>query len=185
MTIHRNDLILSAMLGIVAMAVATAMWPIRVDPVLKLEISRHRGGISTLDQPRDITERKVVFVDTLDLARGGRFAHARLGDIGYGSDFFVDVEREFDVATAGTYRFVVSSDDGFAIEIDGRRICAFTSQRSLTTQACAALLESGRHRFRLQYFQAGGPAGLRVDYSSQTDSRLYPFGQSSPHFRFP
>lgn len=180
-----NDWVLSAMLAVVALFAVAHMLPVSVDPVLRLEIARNRSPIAELHQARDIIQRKVVHVDKLDLARDGRFAHSRLGDIGYGQNFFVDIVSTFQVRKAGSYRFVVASDDGFSLHVDGRQICAFTRDRALTTQTCTVLLDPGKRAFRLAYFQAGGPAGLKVQYGRHGDGTLYWFGQESEHFAFP
>jgi len=180
-----SDWVLSGMLAIVAVIVVAHMLPVSVDPVLRLDIARNRSPIAELHQVRDIVQRKVVHVDTLDLARDGRFAHSRLGDIGYGQNFFVDIVSTFKVRKAGSYRFVVASDDGFSLQVDGRQICAFTRDRALTTQTCTILLDPGERAFRLSYFQAGGPAGLKVQYGRHADGKLYWFGQKSEHFEFP
>jgi hypothetical protein len=176
--------ILSALLTVVAVAVIHRMLPPRVDPVLRLEISKNRSAVGTLYQTRDIGLRKDVMVDVLDLSRNGRFEHPKLGDIGYGQDFFVDIEKTFQVRRAGDYRFVVASDDGFAIHINGKELCSFHKDRSMATQSCGVSFEEGQQTFRLSYFQAGGPAGLKVQYARQGDRTMYWFGESSPYFSF-
>lgn len=180
-----NDLALSVLLAIATVAALVGMRAPRVEPVFALDIARNRVPITDLDQARDAEPARRVWVDTLDLARDGRFAHARLGELGYGTNYFVDITRRFDLDRTASYRFVVTSDDGFALAIDGRRVCAFTTPRAMTTQTCSILLSQGRHEFRLAYFQAGGPAGLRVQFGRHGESRLDAFGAGVDGVSFP
>ena len=180
-----NDLVLSVLLALAGVAVLVATRSPRVEPVFALEIARSRVPITDLDQARDAEPARRVWVDALDLARDGRFAHARLGELGYGANYFVDVARTFELERTASYRFVVASDDGFALAIDGRRVCAFTTPRAMTTQTCSILLSQGRHAFRLAYFQAGGPAGLRVQFGRHGESRLDAFGAGADGVSFP
>lgn len=180
-----NDLALSVMLGLAAVAVLAGTRAPRIAPVFALDIARNRAPIADLDQARDVESTRRVMLDTLDLARDGRFAHARLGELGYGTNYFVDIVRHFDLERTASYRFVVTSDDGFALAIDGRRVCAFTTPRAMNTQTCSILLSQGRHEFRLAYFQAGGPAGLRVQFGRHGESRLDAFGAGADGVSFP
>lgn len=177
--------LLSGILLAVATLVAYRMLPPRVAPVLMLEITRNVVPIQHLDQPRSPLARKIVHVDVLDLARDGRFAHPRLGDIGYGEHFFVDLDLSFEVVAGGDYRFVVASDDGFELRIDDDQpLCGFATVRELVTQTCPVRLARGEHRLRLRYFQADGEAGLSVRYNRQGERRMHWLGQDSRHIRF-
>ncbi len=180
-----NDLALSVLLAVAAVAVLVAARAPRIEPVFALDIARNRAPITDLDQVRDAEPARRVWVDTLDLARDGRFAHPRLGELGHGSNYFVDITRRFELDRTASYRFVVTSDDGFALSIDGRRLCAFTAPRAMTTQTCSILLSQGRHEFGLGYFQAGGPAGLRVQFGRHGESRLDAFGAGADGVSFP
>jgi hypothetical protein len=178
------DWVLSALLAIIVCAVTAAMLPVRVKPVLKLELSKNAVDIRDLDQPRNISRQVTHWVDVLDLARDGRLAHPRLGVLGLGDHYFLDLETRIQVPATASYRFEVRSDDGFALQIDERRVCAFTRDRSLTTQTCRVLLIAGEHDLRLSYFQAGGPAGLAVRYAVNADTAWRWLGEDSAQLRF-
>jgi hypothetical protein len=178
------DWVLSALLAVTACAIGAAMLPPRVDPVLKLELSKNAADIRDLDQPRSITRRVTRWVDVLDLEREGRLAHPRLGVLGLGDHFFLDLKTRVRVPATASYRFEVRSDDGFALQIDDRRVCAFTKDRALATQTCRVLLLAGEHDLHLAYFQAGGPAGLAVRYAVISDPAWHWLGADSASLEF-
>lgn len=188
MSTRRVDWVLSALLALVAVALICAMLPIRVDPVLRLELSKNATPIQDLDQPRSIVSTQTRWVDVLDLARDGQLAHPKLGAVGLGEHYFLDLETRIRVVHSGSFRFEVSSDDGFALMVGERRICAHTGDRPLRTQSCRVLLLAGEHVLRLSYFQGGGPAGLAVRYSvdqdNDQDTHWYWLGQDSPRLQF-
>ncbi len=159
------------------------MLPISVDSNLLMSIHKNKVAIEHLNQPRNIDFSKTVYLDKLDLSRGNRFAHPELGDVGFSDNFFADVEAGFEVKQAGDYRFLVASDDGFALAIDGEELCRFTRSRPIRTQVCQARLEEGRHSFKLRYYQGVGHAGLKVQYRRKGDADLHWFGEDSAYLK--
>ena len=160
--LDRASTVLSVALLGAAVGMAMLMTPPRVDAVLRLDITHNAEPIQHLDQARAVRDQRTVWIDRLDLAEGGQFRHRQLGQLGPGEQFFVDLELRLRNPESRLIHFEVESDDGFALEIDGERLCAFTAQRGLSAQRCPVLLSEGEHSLRLSYFQAGGPAGLRV-----------------------
>lgn len=176
---YSRDMVVTLLLCLTAILVVRAMLPVRVDPNLTVVVSKNRTVIQNLNQPRNIETSKEVSVDVLNLANENQFSHPQLGNVGYGANFFADVETQFVIRREGNYRFVVASDDGFSLDINGERLCQFMGQRALSAQTCTVHLEEGEHHFQLAYFQAGGPAGLTVRYGIQGERRLYWFGENS------
>lgn len=179
-----RDTTLSVMLVALALVLAWLMWPPRVPPVLELKFSRNDVPIHRLNQPRSVRHRSVVHVDALDLANDGKLSHPRLGELGYGEHFFLDMDAAFEVMATGQYRFVVASSDGFELAIDGQPVCGHSGIRVLTTQTCQVRLERGRRALALRYFQATGEAGLSVRYQRQGERALHWLGRDSRHVRF-
>lgn len=175
---------MSVLLLIAASVLASAMWPVRVAPLLRLKLERNASPIVHLDQARQIVESRELFVDRLDLARGGHLRHAVLGDIGYAEHFFLGLRKRFRVREDGDYRFLVGSDDGFSLRIDNRPLCADPRPRALSLQTCAIHLDRGDHEFAFDYFQGAGQSGLTVQYGRQEQSRNFWFGEDSDYFRF-
>jgi hypothetical protein len=178
-----RDTLLTALLVIVVVLSVNAMLPVRVDPNLTEVISKNRAAIRDLHKTRKIETTKTVKMYVLNLHDKNRFLHPKLGDIGFGTNFFADVETQFVVRRAGNYRFVVASDDGFSLRINDRELCSFTGARPIATQTCNVHLAEGEHNFKLSYFQGGGFAGLTVRYGLQNDRRLYWFGEDSSLLR--
>ncbi len=177
--------VLSAVLLLCWLLLLPLLWPRSVEPVLQLTISKNRVPIETLRQRRSIEQKQTVWVDRLDLSRNDRFAHPRLGVLGYGEHFFVDLDQRLLVSEAGDYRFLISSDDGFALYVDDREVCSQVEPQPLTTRSCERSLSAGQHRLRLRYFQAGGGAGLAVRYGKAGDGKAYWLGEDSALIRFP
>lgn len=163
--LHGCDTVLSVLLAATALLLWLLMRSPNVDHVLPLVIERNAVPIDHLDQVRVAVQRSTVWVDRLDLAQGGQLRHARLGRIGPSEQFFLDLRLQLRAPEARVIHFEIESDDGFALELNERRICAFTAHRGLSTQRCRVLLEAGEHALHLSYFQAGGPAGLRVRHA--------------------
>ena len=155
-----------------------------VSKVFELKIYKNRTPITTIHQERDIINTKMVWVDKLMLKDGARLMHPKLGVIGFGDSFFIDVESEFTVKKAGIYYFIPGSDDGFSLDIDGVRLCAFARDRPYSTQRCQIQLNEGSHTFKLSYFQGGGFAGLTLAYQFNDDRKQRWVGDNSQYLRF-
>jgi hypothetical protein len=175
---------LSILLTLVSLLIVVRIFPTSVDPVLKLVISKNRTSIAHLHQPRVIETTKEVMVDVLNIAEHNRFKHPQLGEIGFGNDFFVDIEAPFTVKQAGRYRFIVASDDGFSLAINERTLCEFTGSQPLNQQTCHIDLSEGSHIFKLAYYQGYGNAGLTVQYAKTGSAKTYWVGEDSPVITF-
>lgn len=181
--INKNT-ILSSLLLLVALAIVIRITPPFVPKVIELEISQNRQPIGHIEQDRDIEHSRSVWVDRLDLFARNQLRHARLGQVGYTYNFFVDIEHEFEVKQAGRYRFIVGSDDGFILQVNGNELCRFNRDRAYVKQTCYAQLTEGTHEFMMNYFQAGGGAGLTVEYMLVGESRTFFFGEDSEFMAF-
>lgn len=158
--------------------------PPMVDKVFELKISKNKSPISSVFQERDISQTKSVWVDKLMLKDGARLVHPKLGLIGFSDSYFIDVEAEFKVKEAGVYYFIPGSDDGFALEVDGKQLCAFEKDRPYSTQRCRVQLDEGTHTFKLSYFQGGGHSGLTLAYQLKGDRKRRWVGENSRYISF-
>lgn len=158
--------------------------PAMVNKTLELKIYKNRTPISNIFQERDIINTKSLWVDRLMLKDGARIVHPKLGVIGFGDSFFIDVESSFNVKKAGIYYFIPGSDDGFSLDVDGARLCAFERDRPYSTQRCRIELSEGLHNFKMSYFQGGGHAGLTLAYQFDGDSKQRWVGDNSQYLRF-
>lgn len=181
--LNRN-MVFSALLVVIIATIIHRITPPYVTPVFNLVISKNRVAITNIHQPRDIEMTKTVKVDRLNLADKNRFRHAKLGDLGYSNDFFVDINSSFMVKKAGSYVFNVASDDGFIFSVDGKQLCEWNHDRPLTTDSCHVKLTEGSHSFSLVYFQGYGNAGLIMHYGFSSDGKLYLAGEDSKYLQF-
>lgn len=158
--------------------------PAIVDEVFELQIHKNKVPIKSVDQKRDISQSKTVWVDKLMLKDGARLIHPKLGAIGFSDSFFIDVESDFTVKKSGVYYFIPGSDDGFSLDVDGKRLCAFVKDRPYSTQRCRIELDEGEHSFKLSYFQGGGLSGLTLAYQFKGDRKRRWFGENSRYLNF-
>ncbi len=158
--------------------------PAFISPVFELKISKNNAAIQTLSQVRDIGATKSLWVDKLMLRDGARLVHPKLGVIGFSDSFFIDIERDFTVKKSGYYTLLPGSDDGFSLDVDGKRLCSFETDRPYTVQPCRIELNEGVHTFKLSYFQGGGHAGLTLAYQADGEKKQYWFGENSRFIHF-
>ncbi len=138
--------------------------PPYVKKVFELKIYKNSKPIRKLTDARDITAEKTVWVDSLMLKNGYHIVHPKLGNIGFGDNFFIDIDGKFEVKKAGRYFLYPGSDDGFSLAVDGKMLCQFIGDRGYATRSCRVELEEGEHTFSLKYFQGGGHSGLTLAY---------------------
>jgi alpha-D-xyloside xylohydrolase len=63
----------------------------------------------------------------------------------------------------GKYTFITSSDDGVRLWIDGRRVIDDWGVHPVQTDnATVTFVANSRHRLRMEYFQGGGQAAVRL-----------------------
>ena len=176
--------VFSALVLAIAVLILLRITPESVDPVVKLVISKNRTSITQIYQPRDIEFTKEVMVDRINLLEKSRFSHPVLGNIaGYSDDYFVDINHSIQVQKAGQYRFLVGTDDGFSLSIDGEKICEHLRDRPFSVQSCPVQLSEGTHQFSLSYFQGFGNSGLTVQYVLGNERPRW-FGDDSSNIKF-
>lgn len=73
-------------------------------------------------------------------------------------------DGEIKIEVAGRYTFDLASNDGSRLYIDGIVLIDFDGQHSFSTKSGAIKLTDGKHKIRLEYFQAGGGKGLELLY---------------------
>lgn len=185
MTIPLNkNTVFSALLATVVVLIAIRITPVSVDENVKIVISKNRTNITNIYQQRDIERTKTVMIDKVNLLVKSRFAHPKLGNIADASDdFFVDIDQTITVKNADSYRFLIGTDDGFSLNIDGKLICEHLGDRPYSIQTCLTHLTEGKHQFQLSYFQGFGNSGLTVEYA-RGDSTQYWFGEDSDAIHF-
>lgn len=181
--INKNS-IFTALIAFTVIVIVVRITPVTVDPVVNVVISKNRVAISNIYQPRDIEFTREVMVDQLNLLDKGRFSHPKLGNIAtYSDDFFVDVAHKIIIKQADTYRFMMGSDDGFSLKVDGKLICEHLGDRPYTIQPCMIFLSEGEHQVEISYFQGFGNSGFTVEYARGNEKPRW-FGEDSNSVKF-
>lgn len=174
----------SALLLLFALFALYKSTPPMIDKVFELKISKNGKSIKTINDERDVKTTKTIWVDVLNLKDGYHLSHPKLGRIGFGDNFWIDVEGKFKVKEAGKYFFYPGSDDGFTLSINGKQLCQFAKDRAYATRSCPLTLEEGEHSFELNYFQGGGHSGLTLAYRHQKAKKRKWFGENSRYIKF-
>ncbi len=97
-------------------------------------------------------------------------------DWGYGSpaaqvprdDFSVRWTQPLSVATAGSYTFSATSDDGIRVKVDGTVVIECWRDQSPTTATGRIDLAAGAHTLVVEYYEHGGTAVARVSWGQGT-----------------
>ena len=79
------------------------------------------------------------------------------------ASFGADITGNLAVPVAGNYTFDLNSDDGSELFIDGNLVINNGGTHSLSDMSGTATLSSGTHSFEVQFFNAGGPAGVDLN----------------------
>jgi hypothetical protein len=181
--LNKNSLF-TALIALTVVLILIRITPVTVDAVVKVVVSKNRVAISNIHQPRDIEFTREVMVDQLNLLDKSRFSHPKLGNIAtYSDDFFVDVNHKVTIKQSDTYRFLIGSDDGFTLNIDGKMICEHQGDRPYTVQPCLIYLNEGDHQINISYFQGFGNSGFTVEYA-RGDEKPRWFGEDSKAVKF-
>lgn len=174
----------SALLTIIVLTIIYRIIPVTVDPVVALTISKNKDNISNIHQKRNIEKSQTVYVEYIDLFHKNRFSHKKLGNIANNtSNFFVDIKKRFRVKESGDYRFIVGSDDGFWLKIDGKPLCEHQGGRPYAKNTCEVSLTLGSHLLEFSYYQGYGNAGLTIEYT-KSNSKKHWFGENSKYIEF-
>lgn len=174
----------SVALALVTVLIIYRIIPVTVDHVVKLTITKNRTSISNIYQQRDVESTNEVWVDVLNLEHKSRFGHPKLGNVAnYSEDFFVDVDHNITVKDADNYRFLIGSDDGFSLKVDGKLLCEHLGDRPFSVQPCLVHLNAGQHRVQVSYFQGYGNSGFTVEYA-RGDEKSRWFGDDSNSVKF-
>jgi hypothetical protein len=182
--LFNKNSVFTALIALTVIIILVRITPVTVDHVVKLVISKNRVSITNIYQQRDIEFSREVMIDNLNLLYKSRFSHPKLGNIAtYSDDFFVDVDHKITVKQSDTYRFLMGSDDGFSLSIDGKLVCEHLGDRPYTIQPCLLFLNEGEHQVRISYFQGFGNSGFTVEYA-RGDEKPRWFGEDSNSVKF-
>jgi len=110
---------------------------------------------------KGITPNGAVFVDQLDIPRqpfSGGFA----GITDRSTWFAIRYDGHFEASTPGDYAFELISDDGSKLFIDGNLVVDNDGAHTSQSKTGNVNLGAGKHKIRVDYFQATGAIELRL-----------------------
>lgn len=182
LTLNKNTIVSLLLLSVIAIIIYR-ITPVYVSSNIEVIISKNRVDIRNINQVRDISNSFKVKLDKLNLYHKGKFGHSKLGNIAKtNDDFFLDLDQVFTISQEGTYQFLVGSDDGFSLTIDGKKICEHPGDRPYSIQGCNIFLTKGKHRLQTTYFQGFGNSGFSLQYQTP-NGKTYWFGEDSNNLK--
>ncbi|GHJ44436.1 hypothetical protein Cs7R123_17780 [Catellatospora sp. TT07R-123] len=87
-------------------------------------------------------------------------------DFGFEDNFVAQVLGNVNIATAGSYTFRLTTDDGSRLVIDGATVIDHDGLHGATAKEGAVTLATGYHSLRIDYFEAGGGQQLTLDWKT-------------------
>jgi hypothetical protein len=73
---------------------------------------------------------------------------------------------DLNITKEANYKFYLASDDGSRLFIDGKRFIDNDSAHGTVEKTVTVNLGAGKHEIKVEYFQIGGGAILKLYYSS-------------------
>jgi hypothetical protein len=93
-------------------------------------------------------------------------------DCGLGSTDFSVIWTRTVSFSSNTYRFTVTSDDGFRLYIDDQLKLDQWFDQGTTTYALDVVLSAGDHTIKMEYYQAGGGAKASLSWANRSKGPL-------------
>ncbi|WET00817.1 T9SS sorting signal type C domain-containing protein [Flavobacterium sp. YJ01] len=93
--------------------------------------------------------------------------------------FFVRYKMTANLAEAGQYNFMLGSDDGIRLYIDGVKVFERWNQHSYTVDALLQTLSAGSHQFILEYFELDGSSRAAISFGAIKGDQTLPYGINS------
>lgn len=178
-----KNLALSLALIVVSIWVYIKSFPKTIEQNIAMELIQNNTSIKNVRQDIAQKSRKSYTIDTINFQNGNTLIHKSLGPMYAQKDFFLTFKTAMKTKKSGKYSFLISSDDGFLLKIDGKELCAFEKDRPISSTECTIELEEGLHILDLKYFQGYGNLGLQAKYYLEDQEASY-IGEESDYIEF-
>ncbi len=86
-------------------------------------------------------------------------------------NFALEFKGFIKIATAGTYTFYTTSDDGSCLFLDGIKVVDNDGLHTMRERSGTITLSAGYHTIKVQYFQRSRNKGLEVQYQGPGNSK--------------
>lgn len=90
--------------------------------------------------------------------------------------FFVRYKMTTNITEAGQYNFMLGSDDGVRLYIDGVKVAERWNQHSYTVDSFLTNLTAGNHNFILEYYEYDGSSRVAISYGLVKGDQALPYG---------
>jgi alpha-L-arabinofuranosidase len=114
---------------------------------------------------------KVPDFSTMQPVKAGTVTDISFPEGNKGSNFGLVYNGFVKIGKTGMYRFVLVSDDGSKLSIDGKNIVSNDGFHGMIEREGLVFLHEGYHPFKIEFFQGGGGSGLEVYIQDLKDGR--------------
>lgn len=139
--------------------------------IIRTAIIQSRTPLRHLDDPLHPIRKETLWIDTLYFPKGNSLYNPIYGNLGYTHDFVILFDMDMVVKKKSPITFIIYSDDGFRLVIDGKKIMEFTKDRPFSKSQTTLTLQPGKHHIHIKYFQGYGQLGIvgyyRVDHTTK------------------
>jgi len=78
-----------------------------------------------------------------------------------------------DVPETGNWTFYLTSDDGSELWVDGQSLVTNYGSHGMREMSQYTQINAGKHDFRVEFFQGGGPHGLQLSWEGPNQSKAF------------
>jgi hypothetical protein len=156
---------------------------------IKATISQDKNNLANINQPRATIFADTIFINNISFRKASSLRHSTLGALNFKEDFFIDFDAEFEVMESKIYAFIIFSDDGFMLSIDGKTVAEYPGLKPFEEGRGYAQFNKGKHRLKLSYFQGRWDTGIVAYYTCENQNNKYKkskflIGDNSPCIKF-
>ncbi|SMC10174.1 PA14 domain-containing protein [Nitratiruptor tergarcus DSM 16512] len=128
--------------------------------IFKVTIIHSSKPLHTLNDKIYPDKKEMIWVEKIFFPRGNELKHPTYGYLGYKKNFVMRIDGDFLLSKDAPLKFVLYSDDGVRLVIDGKNVLEFLQNRPFGKSEGIIYLKKGKHHLHIDYFQGYGQLGL-------------------------
>jgi len=132
--------------------------------IVKATILQSSKPIRHLDDPVRVKKKEILWLDKIYFLRGNELKNPVYGYLGYTNNFIIFFDTDMVLDSDKYIHFVVYSDDGFRLSLDGKSLMEYLGDRPYSKNEVVVPVSKGRHHLRVKYFQGFGQLGVAAFY---------------------
>lgn len=133
--------------------------------IFKVTIIQSAKPLHFLDDRLYPIKQETLWIEKLYFPRGNELRHPTYGYLGYKQNFVMRIDGDFTLSKDRPVKFVLYSDDGVRLLIDGKKVLEFPKDRPFGKSEGVIDLKKGKHHLHIDYFQGYGQLGLAGYYT--------------------